>query len=457
MASRKLRQENNFSGGINQGVEPFALNPNESADEFGFDTDDHPFISTAKGRTAYGASGGAETRLLTAFGQTRLIRAVGTKLQWDNAGVWADIPGTFANADWDATMFEVNGSPALILTNGIDNVLYTTNGTTVSNLSVDAPKGKYITNDTIRVWIAKDDMLFWSKFLDATNWTATEDAGSVQYFTERGGNITALKNFYGDKYVWKKDSMAVVQGKNFFTFKLEEISNDIGCVSFKTVQEVGDTLYWLGENDVYEFRGGLPRAIGQPIRKYLDRINPSQIDKCCAITDGIRYYLCLVVDSNTEPTVRLVYDPRYKIWRVPGLNENYRYSVRFNNVAYVGDASGQTYKFNDIPGTGNWSITMGPYDEGFPEAEKIYAEMHLQGHFPAGTTLELSVSTTDRGDDFVILDNDLMNDSEAQNDNILIPFDTVPLTHWLRYKLSGSGAVTLYRTQRYFRTAAVQR
>ncbi|MEC0265131.1 hypothetical protein [Paenibacillus anseongense] len=457
MAQQKIRQENNFSVGVNLGYSPFKISDNESTYEYGFDTDNYPTLTCAKGRVSYGSSGLGTTRLLTNYGETHMVRAVSTKLQYNNTGTnWQDIAGTFADTDWDSTNF----NSKLLLTNGTDTVKVW-NGLTLTDLSANAPKGKYITNDTIRVWIAKDDELHYSAFEAESDWTSGENSGSAQYYTPNGGDITAIRRFYDRITVFKKDAMAEVHGRNYFNFQLVEISNEIGCVSFKTLQEVGDTLFWLGENDVYMYQGAKPQPIGEKIRPYLASINTAYIDKCCAWTDGIRYYLHLVTGTATEPNIRLVFDPRYNVWRIPALNENYRYAVRFKNNTYVGDASGQTYVVNT--GTTNnglpvtWSITSKMYDEGYPEAEKTYLEFHMQGNLPVGTTVTLDVSVQDKGNTYINVPVSLGSSSETSNNNVIIPLDIVPLTNWLKYRLTGTGYVEIDQLQRYYRIHRVQR
>lgn len=458
-----VRRENNFAGGINNGNPAQMIGDNQSTDEYGWDTDQIPALHTRKGRTPYGTSGAAQTNLLTNFNTTHLIRAVGTALQYNNTGTtWTAITGTFTDADWDATNFEIT-VPVLLLTNGTDDVKLW-NGSVLSNLNAGvAPKGKYITNDTVRVWIAKADILYFSKFLDGTNWTAAEDSGSVQYYTANGGDITGLRNFSGDKYLWKADCFAVVQGTNYFNFRLREISNQIGCVSFKTVQEVqalgSSALFWLGQNDVYMFSGGLPVPIGQNVRAILDSINTAQWSKCFAATDGLKYYLGLVTGSNTQPDTLLIYDPRYRIWRVRSLNDNFRYSANLNNVLYIGDSAGQTFKMNQ--GTSDngtaitWMITSKAFDEGIPEAEKEYSALHIQCYLPAGSTMNVYASTDDRGSNFTLIDT-ITGSSVAQNSNIIVPFDTVNITNWLRYKLIGTGEASIYNVERIAHIQPVQ-
>lgn len=450
------RAEVSFNGGLNVGGPSLDVNDDECIDAYGWDTDALPALHTRKDNDTWGASGGAQTNLLTNYGQTELLRAVGTSLQHDSGtGTWSGISGAFADTDWDATNFEVSGTPSVILTNGTDNVKVW-NGSTLSDLSANAPKGKYITNDTVRIWIALNDVIYFCGFEAPSDWTSNENSGSVEYYTPNGGNITGLRNFYGDKYVWKKDSMCVIQGTNYYNFRLREISNFVGCVSFKTIQEVGDSLFWLGLNDVYQFKGGIPVPIGQRIRKYLDAVNAAQVSRCFGATDGIRYFLGLVTGANTQPDTLLVYDPRYDKWQVRSLGGNFRYAANLNNVWYMGDASGQTFKMNtQYKSTTPWMITTKDFSEGAMEFEKEYWELHLQVYAPNGTTLTVQCST-DQGTTWTTIGNTITTRAVDQNVPVIIPLDMVPLANWIRFKISGTGEVKLYNAQRRFRLQPVQ-
>ncbi|GAB7057339.1 hypothetical protein JCM16163A_40880 [Paenibacillus sp. YK5] len=459
------RSAYDFSGGINTGNNPLDLKDNEETDGYGWDFDHYPSLSTRKGRTAYGASGGGVTYLLMNFNNTHLVRAVGTKLQYNSTGTtWSDISGTWAATDWCAANFDVNG-PALILTNGTDAVQYW-NGTTLSVLSSSAPKGKYVAADNRRVYIASGDTVSYCAFQNATDWTTVDNAGVVQYYTANGGDITALYSFEGQIWAFKKDAFALIfhTGDSRVTHRLVEQSNNIGCVNFKTVVEVGSYLFWLGQQDVYIGAGGAAREIGEPIRKYLNNINTAQIGKCFAWTDGLKYYLCLVTGSNTEPDTELVYDPRpdRRKWRVRSISlGGLRYGAYLNNVPYAGDYTGQTYRLNN--GTTDngtpisWSTTSRPFDDGAMEAEKELYELHIQGYFPPASTMTIEVAPSDRGDtEWFLINYDTSADIRAQNKNIIIPLDRVPLCNWYRNRISGTGPVELYQVQRYSRIQPVQ-
>lgn len=459
ISTRGNRKPITFSGGLNNEAPEIAIDDNQSIDEVGWDTDSYPSLHSRKGRMSYGASGGAQTNLLTNYALTHLVRAVGTKLQYDNGGTWTDIAGTWTDTDWDATNF----NNKLILTNGTDTV-QNWNGSALTAIT-GAPKGKYISNNTIRVFIAKGDTVYFSKYLDETDWSDTKSAGFFQYYTANGGDVTGLKPYGESVIAFKKDAMAEIVGTGNTSQKhrLVAVSNSIGCVSFKTIQEVsspgGNVLIFLGQNDVYVYSGGRPQSIGNNIRTYLNAINPAQIGRCFGATDGTRYFLGLVTGSNTQPDTFLMFDPRFNAWRVNKKGDNLRYSAVLNNVWYTGDATGQTYRMqqgqtdNGTPIA--WSYTTKDYDEGVREAEKEYYALHVQYTASPGATLKIEASI-DQGQSYIPIGDPITATGFVQNVNEIIPLDTVPISNWLRFRFSGSGEITLHEAQRMFLVHPVQ-
>jgi hypothetical protein len=453
-----------FKDGLNRGSPSFEVKDTQFIDGYGWSTDAYPSLSTVAGRTTYGTSGGAVTRLLAPFGQTHMVRAVGTKLQYNSSGTtWSDITGTFADADWSYANFDVGG-PVLLLTNGTDEVKKW-NGSAISDLNAtDAPQGTLIAADNRRVYIAgianEGDYIYYCAFQDATDWTG-DGSGTVEYFTNLGGPITALYCFQGQIWAFKKNAFALIfhTGDARITHRLVEGSNNIGCVSQKSIVEVGEYLFWLGADDVYMGAAGAASQIGQPIRYYLDNINAAHLTKCSAFTDGHRFYLNLVVGSDTEPNTQLIYDTRYSTWYPGMMSKGYRYGVLFNNIPYASDSTGQTYKIND--GTTDagsaiaYQVVTKDFDEGIPENEKEYWELALQYKAPTGTTLILEASV-DQGVTYYQIGDPITTGNIAQMGNEIIPLDTLPLGNWVRFRLTGTGPFTLYRMTRFFRIQPFQ-
>lgn len=448
-----------FEGGHNVGAPPVSIGKNQSMEEWGWDiTSAHPSLHTRRNRKLIGGSGSANPpRLLTDF-QGTLIRAMGGALQRLNGSSWTNITTGLADTDWDYTHFEVSGDPAIILTNGTDPVKYWKGGSSsLANLSNDAPKGKFITNDTIRVWIAQGDVLHYSAFLSASDWTTPKNSGSVQYFTPRGGDITALTRFADRIIVFKSDAMSELHGTNYFEFRLMDVSNDIGCLNYKTVREVQGLLYWLGPGpDVYVYTGGIPRSIGNSIRKYLEGID--DVSACYAGTDGLNYFLGL---KTLGDTYLLVYSPKHQIWRVFGKSLNYAHSHLMGNRWFLAEP-GKVYEYilsgqgDDPPSEIKAEYVTKPFDAGMPQAEKEFYEAHLQGLLSPGSSVELYISRSNGpADDFELIDQITVN-SEYHSQGFLIPLDRVPLCRWIRFKIKVVGYVQLYQMQVYYDILPVQ-
>ncbi|WP_310502764.1 hypothetical protein [Paenibacillus qinlingensis] len=425
-------------------------------------------MATRKGRTNYGTSGGAITRLLANFGNTHLVRGVGTQLEYNSAGTtWTNIGGTWANADWDYTNFDIMG-PALILVNGVNPSKYWTGSTLIDIPQM--PVCKYVASDNRRVYTANKagdlDTVFFCAFQNALDWTTLENSGFVQYYTANGGPITGLHAFQGQIWIFKRDSYAILfhTGDSRATHRLVEGSNDIGCVQYRTIVEVDELLIWLGADDVYVGAGGAAKAIGQPIRGVLQNINFAAIENACAWTDDHRYYLCVPTGANTQPDTELVYDTRYRKWHIRNIAlGGLRYAAVLNSGPFAGDASGQTFKlqdgYTDAGATINWQVTTRPYYDGVMEAEKELYEMHIQGLINTGTSLTVHVSPeAERDDAWLLIDtqNTTAADNVTQNRNLIVPLDVVPLTNFYRYRLTGTALVEIQQVQRYSRIQPVQ-
>lgn len=454
--NRDRRGENIFDGGINNGQSSFNIKDSESTDEYGWDFENYPALKTRKGRTTYGTSGGAVTRLLVNYKNSHLVRAVGTKIQRHNGTDWADVTTGLTDADWSG----VNYRDTLILTNGTDNVK-SYNGTTLSDLNaVSAPKGKYVTQYANRIYILKDRTLSYSALGIPSDFTTVDDAGELTMSTPNGELGTGLFNYHDHVLAFSQNYYCKLYGTGPDNYELIDGSNGIGCCSFKTIQEVGDTLFWLDERGVYAFQGGAPTRISQPIQSYINDLNPAQLEKCFGGADNLRYYLGLVTGDNTEPNILLVFDLKWRKWRVNSLTSDLRYSANLNNRWYVGGSSGKTYLMNegtDDDGTAiSYMVTSKPFNEDMAEAHKEYCEIHMQGTFPSGSTLSVGVSTDDVGSSFTSIDYDPVTASSAtQSKNLIVPLDTVPLAYWMRYKISGTGQVEIVSVQRYFRVQPV--
>lgn len=464
-SSMNLRKANNFKDGLDTQSSPLFVPENGMVDGYGWDFDQYPALQVRTGRTAYGSAGTGMTHMIAPYSDQYLVRIVGTQIQYNSSGTtWTTSQGTIEDKDADYANFD-NVGTCLIIVNGSNGYMWKPSGFGILG---DMPAGKYVTADNLRVYTAgvedKEDWLYYCAFQDVEDWTTAENSGAVQYFTAGGGPITALHAFGGAVWIFKKDSFAILYhtGDARLSYRLQPISDYIGCVAYRTLVEVGPYLMWLGQDNVYIGGGDAARQVGEPIRRYLDNLNKAAVSNAFAFSTNERYYLCIPTGSNTQPDTCLVYDYVYRQWLPYSISlGGLRAGARFNGIPYAGDANGQTFKMNDgttdngtpIP----WMVQSRPYDDGVKEAEKELHHMHIQGYFPSGTTVNVDVSPDDNGDEWYGIDYDPTGGSSGvQSKRLIVPLDTVPLCNFYAYRISGTGQAQVAEIQRYSRIMPVQ-
>lgn len=460
----RLKSVWSFAGGYNSLVPSVSISKEQSSDEEGWSSDRHPAIHTRRGRVrisneAVRTSGVGQ--LLANYQHTHLVRAVdGVVQRYDpTTNAWVNmITGMNATAIMDSVNFEVDGFPALIVVNDIDPPKYWY-PTGTGNLGGSPQAGRFITSDTVRVWLTEKDVMHFSARLNAEDWTTTKNSGFIQAFTLLGGGATGLTRYGGRTIIFKKDYMGEIHGTNYFEFGLMDVSNQIGCLSHISIAEVKGVLFWLGFKQVYVHQGGVPEPIGNQIKHFLDRVNWSKADRCFGgITDNDEYALGLVLDNDDYPSIILCFDLKTNIWRVNRKAQINSRSLLFGNQWYLMDRFGNVYKTEGYAENSQpiqSYIISPPFSEGMPEAEKEYFEMHVQGKLSANSSISIYASTTVDGNDFVLIDT-VEGDAQTISTNHIIPLDTVNLCNWLRIKLVAMGEVEIYSVELYYNLLPVQ-
>lgn len=431
-----------LDGGIDTSKHPQFITTNQTSDESGVTISGQVSVRGRKPRSLVGPVVAVGVPQLLGFYQRQwLIRAIGGAIQrWDGNNWITVLSGLDPIAPITMTSFEYGGKPASLFTNGIDPPVYF-DGSVIGELNIaNAPKGKYIMTDTVRVFIAKGDILNFSARLAANDWTTTKNSGFIQIFTPQGGDITGLVRALGMRLVFKKDYMGELHGNNLQEYQVIDVSNQVGCYANSTLQEVQGILFWLGYKQIYAFSGGQPVPIGEPIVKFLETIdwsNPS----CFATTDGENYLLGL-------GNVMLSYSPKFKIWRVNRTAELNSYGLLFNNDWYTMTNTGTVYKEEQAGSRLPMTLVSPAFTEGNPEAWKEYYEIHIQAKIYSGT-LEIYVSPSSDGNDWVLVDTVMPTLSTVDNP-VIVPLDSVPLCHWLRLKLVTTGDSEILSVERYY-------
>ena len=188
------------------------------------------------------------------------------------------------------------------------------------NLLVSANSRLFATSSDDTV---PDDTIFVSDILDGESWDLI--GNSIRVGGGDGDPIVALTPWYGyNMLVFKELSIWVVEADPSlavadWTIKL--INNRTGCVSSRTVQQVGSDVLFLSRDGVRSIKTieagaqtDVSLPVSTPVNDLIGRINQAQVSKCCAVYWRNRYLLSVPLDSATNPDTVLCYHLLAKSW-----------------------------------------------------------------------------------------------------------------------------------------------
>jgi len=275
-------------------------------------------------------------------GSAIFVAQEGTNLKtWDGAS-----PATFTTrksdftASTDTTIIKAyesgEGDVVLVKTDSNNwfrmNQSYTFQdlGTTAGTGSDSPPASKVAVFFQNRLWILKDDLLYYS------------DAGPADYATAFDTVNQAFRVNVGDEraILGTRDLGLLVMGKESIwainpsvvpaaTDKPEKIL-DIGVASSRTVCQVGDDYIFLSFDGVRSLKRtlqdklqlGRTEPISWPLRTQFDEINWAQIEKSCGVHFDGKYFLALPTGASTTNNVVWVYWPSTNSWGIIPSNWN---------------------------------------------------------------------------------------------------------------------------------------
>ncbi len=182
---------------------------------------------------------------------------------------------------------------------------YTTTGT-----------GPTITDRGVR------DEIIASDILDSD----TYDQLQNQFKIASGGAdfIVALQAFADDNLlVFCRNSIHLVTGISgeLNDTEVKEITREVGCVSRKSVAQIGNQVFFLSDNgvysvdfgDLYNLRGAT-MPLSEAIQPYFDRINEDYADGAIGSYHDNRYWLFVPLDSSTENNACFIYNVLNQGW-----------------------------------------------------------------------------------------------------------------------------------------------
>lgn len=159
------------------------------------------------------------------------------------------------------------------------------------------------------------DEVIASDILDAD--TYDQIYGSYRFNAGTADFIVGLHSFSDDTLlVFNRNSIHVVQNSvDLLAASVKLLTDEVGCLARKSIQQVGNRILFLSDNGVYgtEFLDeynlrGTQTPLSEPINETIKRINKAQASKAVSAYFDNRYFLAVPLDDALENNALLVYN-----------------------------------------------------------------------------------------------------------------------------------------------------
>jgi len=146
-------------------------------------------------------------------------------------------------------MFNYSGDNKVVFVDGLHYpMVYNTSGNTTeyltsstSNINTDVEGAQLVTIFKNHTFYAKDNLLLFTVPFSVSNFNSGSGAGSINI----GSDITGLAVFRDQLIVFTADSIKKIIGDTSSDFKLQPITDKLGCINSDSVQEFGGDIMYL--------------------------------------------------------------------------------------------------------------------------------------------------------------------------------------------------------------------
>lgn len=342
-----------FSGGVNLFLGPRQIKDNESPYAINCDFNGRGGVKNRDGYDQVGTVGATYNRGIfgmaeyhtTAKNQLIKFASDGTNVvlnYWDGSS-WTAVTGTkfTDNLDMDvvqATVITGDASKPLPMNTNTNGYLFSFNGTdqmvkydgSTWAAHTGATKGFYGAYFDLRLWCVdetyRDTLNHSTKFFDATKPLdfdtdgTSSHPGTITLRPGSGAEITGIINFKNQLYVFLRNAIyriATTSTVNEFTVQL--VTNAIGCVSHRSICQVGEDIFFAAEDGVYSL-GDVANYTevrttnkSARIQRIFDNLTSTNKSKLAAKYFDFKYHL--FYSNGTSNDSCLVYDTRYGGWQ----------------------------------------------------------------------------------------------------------------------------------------------
>jgi hypothetical protein len=324
-----------YTGGQNDSDEPEMIKDDQAVLIKNGITDSIGLLKQRNGCVLVGdESAGTEgvTGLFTFIpdsGTIKELRIAGTALQYNNSGTWTNIDTGFTTG-LDTWFTQINNK--VYISNGTENT-HSYDGTTVSDLGTSYPKAKYTASWKNYLFIAGEGYIGGTKYKNRVWFSNLGDPDTVttasDYFDvgkSDGQEITGIWPLGEFLVIFKRRSIFILTGNSPDEWKLSasinnlvNIANSIGCVSAKSIVQVGNDLWFMSDDGIRSIKkneqGAVPLMgqVSSNINTTIDSINKGAYNKICGTYFDNKVYMAIPTGSSTENDVVMVANTRINI------------------------------------------------------------------------------------------------------------------------------------------------
>lgn len=396
-AGEVINYYNDYSGGCNLFLGPRQIKNNESPGAINCDFKGKGGVGNREGYSQVGATGttydegifGMAEYHTSTLDQLIKFASDGSNVvlnSWDGSA-WTAVTGTKFTDNLDINVVQAVSVAASAITNS-DGTLFSFNGTdqmvkydgSVWAAHTGATKGHYGAYFDKRLWCKDEeypDTLNYStktpdatKPLDFSTNGTSSNPGTITFLPGSGQEIMGMITFKNQLYVFLRNAIyriATTATVNEFTVQL--VTNAIGCVSHRSICQVGEDIFFAADDGVYSL-GDVANYTevrttnkSARVQELFNAMTSTNKGKLVGKYHNFKYHLFYSIGGDTNDAC-MVYDTRYGAWQdwrnIAGNSATiFTNSANETNLYFGHPTNGKVYKMYD--GTTDDGLAISSY------------------------------------------------------------------------------------------------
>ena len=205
----------------------------------------------------YIAARKVDSAAVTAYPSDLVVGDVGKTAYYYSTGTTWNFTAVSASSNGGKVRYATynfDGDEKIIFVDGTDYPsIYNTNGNThtfldasSTNINTDVQGANFVTIFKRTGFFAKDNLLLFTAPFTVDNFSVADGAGSISLAYD----ITGLAVFRDQLIVFTTDTISRLTGSSSADFRLDPITEKIGCINGDTIQEVGGDIMYLSVDGI---------------------------------------------------------------------------------------------------------------------------------------------------------------------------------------------------------------